>query len=107
LAIFAAIRRASSLVSSLALAVFHDSFSVDEKSNYPWTASEQNIHNVWGKSVETHQRAFWQGQYVSYRGKVKNGDNNRKACDNVEHIFGEGFERDPPPWRTLIRPNEH
>jgi hypothetical protein len=44
---------------------------------------------------------------VSYRGKVKDGNNNRKACDNVEHIFGEGFEHDPPPCRTLIRPNEH
>jgi hypothetical protein len=44
---------------------------------------------------------------VSYRGKVKNGDNNYKARDNVEHIFGDGFEHYPPPWRTLIRPNEH
>jgi len=44
---------------------------------------------------------------MSYRGKVENDDNNRKARDNVEHIFDEGFEHDPPPWRTLIRPNEH
>jgi hypothetical protein len=35
---------------------------------------------------------------MGYRGKV----NNRKGCDNVEHIFGESFEHDPPPWRTLI-----
>ena len=39
---------------------------------------------------------------MGYRGKVKNGDNNRKGCDNVEHILGESFEHDPPPWRTLI-----
>jgi hypothetical protein len=39
---------------------------------------------------------------MGYRGNVKNGDNNRKGCDNVEHIFGESFEHDPPPWRTLI-----
>ncbi len=38
------------------------------------------------------QRAFWQGQYVSYRGKVKNGGNNRNARDNVEHISGDRFE---------------
>jgi hypothetical protein len=35
---------------------------------------------------------------VSYRGKVKNGGNNRNASDNVEHIFGNGFEHKPPPW---------
>jgi hypothetical protein len=29
---------------------------------------------------------------VSYRGKVKNGGNHRNASDNVEHIFGNGFE---------------
>jgi hypothetical protein len=69
--------------------------SVHEKSNHPRTASEQNIHDVWGKSAETRQRAFWQGQYVSYRGKVKNGGNNRNASDNVEHIFGNGFEHKP------------
>jgi hypothetical protein len=40
---------------------------------------------------------------VSYRGKVKNGGNNRKARDNVEHIFSDGFE--PPRWR-LIRASE-
>jgi hypothetical protein len=44
---------------------------------------------------------------MSYRGKVKNGNNNCKARENVEHIFGDGFEHYPPPWRTLIRPNEH
>jgi hypothetical protein len=44
---------------------------------------------------------------VSYRGKIKNGSNNYKARGSVEHIFGDGFEHDPPPWRTLIRPNEH
>jgi hypothetical protein len=44
---------------------------------------------------------------VSYHGKVKNGDNNRKARDNVEHIFGDDFEHNPARWRTLIRPNEH
>jgi hypothetical protein len=32
---------------------------------------------------------------MGYRGKVKNRDNNRKG-------FGESFEHDPPPWRTLI-----
>jgi hypothetical protein len=100
-------RCASSLLSSLALAVLHDSFSVRDVSDYPWTASEQNIHNVWGKSAETRQRAFWQGQYMGYRGNVKNGDNNRKGCDHVEHIFGESFEHDPPPRRMLIWPNEH
>ena len=44
---------------------------------------------------------------MSYRGTVKNGDNSCKARDNVEHMFGDGFEHDPPPWRMLIRPNEH
>jgi hypothetical protein len=44
---------------------------------------------------------------MGYRGKVKNGDNHREGCENVEHIFREGFEHDPPPWRMLIRPNEH
>jgi hypothetical protein len=34
---------------------------------------------------------------MGYRGNVKNGDNNRKGCDHVEHIFGESFEHDPPP----------
>jgi hypothetical protein len=34
---------------------------------------------------------------VSYRGKVKNGGNHRNASDNVEHIFGNGFEHKPPP----------
>jgi hypothetical protein len=81
--------------------------SVQEKSNHPRTASEQNIHDVWGKSAETRQRAFWQGQYLSYRGKVKNSGNHRNASDNVEHIFGNGFEHKPPPWRTPIRANEH
>jgi hypothetical protein len=44
---------------------------------------------------------------VSYRGKVKNGGNNCNASDNVEHIFGNGFEHKPLPWRTLIRANEY
>jgi hypothetical protein len=35
LAMFAAIRRASSLPSSLALAVLYDSFSVHDVSDYP------------------------------------------------------------------------
>jgi hypothetical protein len=34
-AMFGAIRRASSFVSSLALAVLHDSFSVRDVSDYP------------------------------------------------------------------------
>jgi len=43
------------------------------------------------------QCVFWHGHDVSYRGKVKNGSDHRKASDNVEHIFGDGFEHNPTP----------
>ena len=33
---------------------------------------------------------------MSYRGKVKTGDDSCKARDNVEHIFGDGFEHNLP-----------
>jgi hypothetical protein len=47
---------------------------------------------------------FLAGAVCELSRQGKNGKNNCKARDNVEHIFGE---HDPPPWRTLIRPNEH
>jgi hypothetical protein len=34
---------------------------------------------------------------VSYRGKVKNGDNNHKARESIK--ASDFFEHNPPPWR--------
>jgi hypothetical protein len=33
---------------------------------------------------------------VSYHRKVKNGDNHRKAKDNINASFADGFQHDPP-----------
>jgi hypothetical protein len=57
-----------------------------EDSNHPRAASD-----------------FWQGHYVSYRRKVKNGDSEHKAHNNVEHIFGDDFQHSLPP----IQVKEH
>jgi hypothetical protein len=35
---------------------------------------------------------------VSYRRKVKNGDNHRKAKENINASFADDFQDDPPPW---------
>jgi hypothetical protein len=34
---------------------------------------------------------------VSYRRKVKNGDNHRKAKDNINASFADDFQHGPPP----------
>src|SRR6516225_10965321 len=55
------------------------------------------------KFGETTQRVFWQGHYVSYRRKVKNGDSEHEAHNNVEHIFGDDFEHSLPPIQVRER----
>jgi hypothetical protein len=68
-----------------------------QETSQPRNAGNQNVHNIYWNFIETLQRVFWQGHYVSYHRKVKNNGNNRKARDNVEHIFGDAFEHSPPP----------
>src|SRR5262249_26172640 len=48
--------------------------------------------------VDTAQNVCWQRHYVSYRRKIKNGDNHRKDSDNIKAGFADGFQHDPPPW---------
>jgi len=67
-----------------------------QETNQPRTASDQNIHNVCCNFLDTIQRDFRHGHYVSYRRKVKNGSNNHKARDSVERIFLDGFQHPPP-----------
>ena len=40
---------------------------------------------------------------VSYRRKIKIGDREHKAHNNVEHIFGDDFQHSLPP----IQVKEH
>ena len=37
------------------------------------------------------------GIMVSYRRKIKNGDREHKAHNNVEHTFGDDFDHSLPP----------
>jgi hypothetical protein len=68
-----------------------------QETNQPRTASDQNIHNACCNFVDTVQRALWHGHHVSYRREVKNDGNNRKARDDVEHIFSDRRQHNPPP----------